>query len=141
MNKPRWARAIPLTAITAAGAVAAAVMGGGYALASSSQAAFVPRVATYTDTLHFLVGGNVSVAAGSSGVNATKCPSGSYPVGGGPSSSSALWMLQFSDADRSSSTVAQPNEWTVGLFNDSSTTQFFKVFVVCSTAQKVTSNY
>src|SRR5215470_12746056 len=99
MNKPRWVRAIPLTAITAAGAVAAAVMGGGYALAaSSSHAAGVPRVATYTDSLHFLVGSNVSVAAGTSGVNATKCPSGSYPVGGGPSSSSALWLLQFSDA-------------------------------------------
>jgi hypothetical protein len=97
-------------------------------------------VDTYSATLRYLVGNNVAVAADSEGQNATKCPSGMYPVGGGPSSPSALWTLQFSNADAA---VAGnlPNEWHVGLFNGTGSTQVFKVFVVCSTAQKVSSSY
>jgi hypothetical protein len=97
-------------------------------------------VDTYSATLRYLVGNNVAVAADSAGQNATKCPSGMYPVGGGPRSPSALWTLQFSNADAA---VAGnlPNEWHVGLFNDTGSTQVFKVFVVCSTAQKVSSSY
>jgi hypothetical protein len=141
MNKPRWVYAIPLTAIGAAAVVAAAVMGGGYALASSNNhAATVHRVDTYTDTLRYLVGTNVAVPADSAGQNATKCPSGMFPVGGGPSSPSTMWTLQFSNAD-AAPPATKPNEWHVGLFNNTTSTQFFKVFVVCSTAQKVTSNY
>jgi hypothetical protein len=88
--------------------------------------------------LHYLVGGNVSVPANSAGSNAEKCPTGTYPVGGGPSSPNAVWLIQWSDPDRSSPTLAHPNEWTVGLFNTSSSAAVFKVFVVCSTASSVT---
>jgi hypothetical protein len=132
---------IRLAAIGAAAVVATAVMGGGYALASSSHhAANGPRVDTYRATLRYLAGSNVSVPADSEGQNATQCPSGMYPVGGGPSSPSALWTVQYSNADAA---VAGnlPNEWHVSLFNNSSSAQVFKVFVVCSTAQKVSSNY
>jgi hypothetical protein len=98
------------------------------------------RVDTYKATLRYLVGNNVSVPADSAGQNATRCPSGMYPVGGGPSSPSTLWTLQFSNADAA---VAgnRPTEWHVSLFNNSSSAQVFKVFVVCSTAQKVSSSY
>ncbi len=133
--------AMRLTTLGAAVVAATAVMGGGYALASSNtHAPNAPRVDTYKATLRYLVGSNVSVAAGSAGQNATQCPSGMYPVGGGPSSPSALWTLAFSNADAA---VAGnlPNEWHVGMFNNSGSTQVFKVFVVCSTAQKVTSSY
>jgi hypothetical protein len=133
--------AIRLTTISAAVVVATAVMGGGYALASSNNhATNAPRVDTYKATLRYLVGNNVSVPADSVGQNATKCPSGMYPVGGGPSSPSTMWTLQFSNADAAVSGNL-PNEWHVGLFNNTSSTQVFKVFVVCSTAQKVSSNY
>ena len=88
MNKPRMVRAIPLTAISAAVVVAAAVMSGGYALASSDNHA--PAVHTAigeVDALRYLVGTNVLVPANSAGSTATKCPTGMYPVGGGPSMS------------------------------------------------------
>jgi hypothetical protein len=133
--------AIRLTTISAAVVVATAVMGGGYALAANNtHATNTHRVDTFTATLRYLVGNNVSVPADSAGQNATKCPSGMHPVGGGPSSPSALWTLQFSNPDAA---VAGnlPNEWHVGLFNNTGSAQVFKVFVVCSTAQKVSSNY
>lgn len=96
---------------------------------------------TYVASLRYIVGTNVVVPANSAGSNATKCPTGMYPVGGGPSSPSPAWTLQWSDPDRSSPSLAHPDEWTVGLFNNSSSPQVLKVFVVCSTAQKVTGNY
>ena len=133
--------AIRLTTIGAAVVVATAVMGGGYALASSSNhATNAPRVDTYRATLRYIDGTDVSVPADSEGQNATKCPSGMYPIGGGPSSPSALWTLQYSNAG---ATVQgdRPNAWFVSLFNNTGSTQVFKVFVVCSTAQKVSSNY
>jgi hypothetical protein len=133
--------AIRLTTISAAVVAATAVMGGGYALASSNNhGTNAPRVGTFTATLRYLVGNNVSVPADSAGQNATKCPSGMFPVGGGPSSPSTMWMLQFSNADNAIPGKL-PNEWHVGLFNNTGSAQVFKVFVVCSTAQKVSSNY
>jgi hypothetical protein len=87
--------------------------------------------------LHYLVGGNVVVPANSAGSNATKCPTGTYPIGGGPSSPNAVWEIQWSDPAPSTGT-GHPNEWTVGLFNNSGSSSVFKVFVVCSTASSVT---
>lgn len=108
---------------------------------AKNHAAAAPAVGTYVATLRYIEGTNVVVPANSAGSNATKCPKGMYPVGGGPSSPSPAWTLQWSDPDRSSPSLAHPNEWTVGLFNNSSSPQVLKVFVVCSTAQKVTGNY
>jgi hypothetical protein len=99
------------------------------------------RALIYSANLRYIVGSDVAVPANSAGSAATQCPTGMYPIGGGPSSSSSAWTLQWSDPDRSSSSLAHPNEWTVGLFNTSSSAQLLKVFVVCSTAQKVTQNY
>lgn len=130
-----------LTTIGAAVVAATAVMGGGYALASSNNhPTNAPRVDTYKATLRYIDGTSIAVPADSEGQTSTQCPSGMYPVGGGPSSPSALWTLQYSNADAS---VAGnlPNEWHVSLFNNTSSTQYFKVVVVCSTAQKVSSNY
>ena len=110
--------------------------------ASSNRAAMtVHRSSAYSATLRYIDGTNVTVPVGAVGQNATKCPRGMYPIGGGPSSPSALWTLHWSDPDRSAPSVPHPDEWTVSLRNDSNSAQVFKVFVVCSTAQKVTSNY
>jgi hypothetical protein len=49
--------------------------------------------------------------------------------------------MHWSDPDRSTPAASHPNEWTVSMLNNSSSTQVFKVFVVCSSAQKVTGNY
>jgi hypothetical protein len=114
---------------------------GASAPASTRNHAATGRALTFTATLRYIEGTNVVVPANSAGSNATQCPTGMYPIGGGPSSPSALWTLQWSDPDRSSPSLAHPNEWTVGLFNTSSSPQVLKVFVVCSTAQKVTQNY
>ena len=133
-------------AFGAAGVLAASLtaamtpaLGASASASTKSHAAAAPN--TYVATLRYIVGSNVVVAANSAGSNATQCPAGMYPVGGGPSSSSSAWTLQWSDPDRSSPSLAHPNEWTVGLFNTSSSPQLLKVFVVCSTAQKVTQNY
>lgn len=133
MNKPRLTRAIPLLAISAA---AVAVAGGGHASAASHHT----TVGT-GGTLHFIEGTSVSVPAGTVGSAATKCPSGTYPVGGGPSSPNAQWTMQWSDPDRSTPTAAHPNEWTVGMLNNTSASQALKVYAVCSTAASVTGNY
>lgn len=139
MNTSRRTRMIRHTGIAAALAVAMAVTGGGYAIASSNSTG---RTASGdNDSLRYLVGSNVAVAADSAGSNATMCPKGMYPVGGGPSSSQAVWEIQWSDPDRSTPTAAHPNEWTVGLFNNSGSAADFKVFVVCSTATSVSGNY
>lgn len=116
-------------------------LGAGAPAPAKNHAATTRAPSAYSASLRYIVGQNVFVAANSAGQNATKCPKGMYPIGGGPSSSSSAWTLQWSDADRSAPSVAHPNQWTVGLFNTSGSQQFFKVFVVCSTAQKVSSNY
>jgi hypothetical protein len=139
MNKPRRTHLPRGTAIAAALAVATVVTGGGYAIASSNSTGHTAT--TDHDSLRYLVGSNVVVPADSVGQNAMKCPRGMYPVGGGPSSSHAVWEIQWSDADRSSPAKAHPNEWTVGLFNNSNSPAAFKVFVVCSTASSVSGNF
>ena len=139
MNTSRRTRVIRHAGIAAALAAAMAVTGGGYAIASSHGTG--RTTSGDNDSLRYLVGSNVVVPAGSAGSNATKCPKGMYPVGGGPSSSQAVWEIQWSDPDRSTSTAAHPNEWTVGLFNNSGSPAAFKVFVVCSTASSVSGNY
>jgi hypothetical protein len=139
MRKAGRGRLTQRTAIAAVAALAAVISGGGYALASTNSSGKSPD--TSGDSLRYLVGSNVSVAAHSTASNATECPSGMYPVGGGPSSSHAVWEIQWSDADRSAPTVAHPNEWTVSLYNNSNSAAAFKVFVVCSTASSVSGNY
>lgn len=141
-NKPRRVRSIQLTAASAAAVMAAAVMSGGYALASSSAHPATTHPATSGGpALRYIDGTDVSVPAFSVGMNATKCPRGMYPIGGGPSSPSARWLVHWSDPDRSTPSAAHPNEWTVSMYNDTDSTQVLKVFVVCSTATSVTGNY
>ena len=139
MRKPALGRLTWRTAIAAAAALAAAVTGGGYALASTNSSGQAANITSAS--LRYLVGSNVFVAAHSTASNATKCPSGMYPVGGGPSSSHAVWEIQWSDADHSTPAAAHPDEWTVSLYNNSNSTAAFKVFVVCSTASSVSGNY
>jgi hypothetical protein len=126
--------AILTAAMTPALGASARAAGGNHAPAAHPASA-------YSASLRYIDGTNVSVAAGAVGQNATKCPSGMYPIGGGPSSPSAFWTLHWTDPDRSTPSAPHPDDWTVSLRNDSDSTQVFKVFVVCSTAQKVTSNY
>lgn len=126
--------AILATAITPAFGVSALA-------ASTNHAATAYPASSRVATLRYIEGKNVVVPADSAGSIATRCPRGMYPIGGGSSSPSALWTLQWSDPDRSKPSVSHPNEWAVGMFNNSGSPQYFKVFVVCSTAQKVTSNY
>src|SRR5579863_5120518 len=52
-------------------------------------------------TLRYIDGTDVTVGPNAVGENATKCPRGMYPIGGGPSSPSALWTMHWSDPDRS----------------------------------------
>jgi hypothetical protein len=139
MSKPGRGRLTRRTAIAGAAALAAVVTGGGYALASTNSSGQAPS--TNGVSLRYLVGSNVIAAAHSTASNATECPAGMYPVGGGPSSSHAVWEIQWSDADRSTPAVAHPNEWTVSLYNNSNSAAAFKVFVVCSTASSVSGNY
>ena len=132
MNKIGHARLARRTVIATACAAAALVAGSGFAFASTNGGASPAN--PQNDALRYLVGGNVFVPAHSVASNATKCPKGMYPIGGGPSSSHAVWETQWSDADRSTPLAAHPNEWTVGLLNNSGSTAAFKVFVVCSSA-------
>jgi|HubBroStandDraft_1064217.scaffolds.fasta_scaffold378742_2 hypothetical protein len=139
MNKSRSTRMIRRTEIAAVLAAAIVASGGGYAVASSHGTG---RTASRDhDSLRYLVGSDVLVPADSAGSNATKCPKGMYPVGGGPSSPEAVWQIQWSNADRSTASARHPNEWAVSLFNDSNNSAVFKVFVVCSSANSVSSNY
>ena len=139
MRKPGRGRLTRRTAFAAVAALAAVIMGGGYALASTNSSGQTPNASG--GSLRYLVGSNVSVAGHSTASNATVCPPGMYPVGGGPSSSHAVWETQWSDADRSTPAAAHPNEWTVSLYNNSNSVAAFKVFVVCSTASSVSGNY
>jgi hypothetical protein len=128
------------TAVTSTVIVAATIAGGGYALASSDGAGHT-AARTDRDALRYIVGPVVLVGADSLGTNAAKCPKGTFPVGGGPSSSKSVWLVQWSDPDRSSKSAAHPNEWTVGMFNTSGSTADLKVFVVCASANSVKGNY
>jgi hypothetical protein len=139
MRTPGRGRLTRRTAIAAAAALAAVVSGGGYALASTNSSDQTPT--TNGVSLRYIVGSIVIAAAHSAASNATKCPTGMYPVGGGPSSSRTVWEIQWSDPDRSTPAEAHPNEWTVSLYNTSNSTAAFKVFVVCSTASSVSENY
>jgi hypothetical protein len=148
VNNPLRASLTQRTATAAALSVAAVLSGGGYALASGHGTGPTAKPGNGSANssvkaarLDYLVGGNVTVPADSAGSNATTCPAGMYPVGGGPSSSKAVWEIQWSDPDRSTPSAAHPNEWAVGLFNNSSSAAAFKVFVVCATASSVSGNY
>lgn len=87
MKRPGGGRLARRTVIAAA-ALAAVVAGGGYALASPNSSGQTPS--STGDSLRYLVGSNVTVASHSTASNATECPSGTYSVGGEPSSSHAV---------------------------------------------------
>ena len=139
MDKIGYPHLARRTVITATCAAAALVACSGFAFAATNGAGSPAN--PQNDALRYLVGTNVFVGAHSVGWNATKCPKGLYPVGGGPSSSHAVWETQWSDADRSTPTASHPDEWTVSLLNNSDSTAAFKVFVVCSSASTVSGNY
>ena len=139
MNKIGHIRLARRTVIAATCAAAALVAGSGFAFAATNGAGSPAN--PQNDALRYIVGPNVYVGPHSVASNATKCPKGLYPVGGGPSSSHAVWETQWSDADRSTPMVSHPDEWTVSLLNDSDSTAAFKVFVVCSSASTVSGNY
>ena len=139
MRIPGRGRLTRRTATATAAALAVVVAGGGYALASTGASGPAPRYDS--PSLIYRVGHNVSVGPHMSSSNAELCPLGTYPIGGGPSSARAVWELQWSDADRSYLGALHPNEWTVGLYNNSGSYAAFKVFVVCSTARSVGGNY
>ena len=139
MRKPGHGRLTRRTAIAAATAIAAVVAGGGYALASTDGNA--PAQGNNGPNLLYLVGKTVTVLPNSTGQSATVCPLNTYPVGGGPSSSRDQWELQWSNASRSDRRARQPDEWSVRLYNNSNQRGEFRVYVVCSTAGSVASNY
>jgi hypothetical protein len=139
MNKIGHARLARRTVIAATCAAAALVACSGFAFAASNGAGSPAN--PENDALRYIVGPNVYVAPHSVASNATECPKGLYPVGGGPSSSHAVWETQWSDADRSTPAASHPDEWTVSLLNNSDSTAAFKVFVVCSSASTVSGNY
>ena len=146
MRNPGHGRLTRRTAIATAAALSVVVAAGGYALASTNAPAPGPGPGPGPGggngtSLTYLVGANVDVAPHMTGQNATMCPRGMYPVGGGPSSSHADWEIQWSDADRSNRRAQQPDEWTVSLLNNGNARAQFKVYVVCSTAGSVNSNY
>jgi hypothetical protein len=76
----------------------------------------------------------------STGQNSASCPRDMYPVGGGLSSFRGNWEIQWSYADSSSRRARHPDEWTVGLYNDSNSRADFRVFVVCETANSGNGN-
>jgi hypothetical protein len=138
MRKPGESRLTRRAAIPVAAALAVVVAGGGYALASTNGN--MPA-ANNGPTILFLVGKTVIVAPRATGQNATTCPTNTYPVGGGPSSSRDQWKLQWSNASRSDRRARQPDEWSVRLYNDSDQQAEFRVYVACSSAGSVGSNY
>lgn len=128
-------------AIIVAAAIGLLAGGGAFAVASTKGNLSRSGGSTLTCcTLHYAVGSAHTVPAMSSGSAATKCPTGEYPIGGGPSSPNAL-SIQWSDPDRSSSSAKFPNEWTVGVFNSNSFATTIKAFVVCMPASSVSSTY
>jgi len=139
MRKPGHGRLTRRTAIAATASLAAVVAGGGYALASTEGNE--PAANNNGPSLLYLVGRTVTVPPNSTGENSTACPVNTYPVGGGPSSSRDQWELQWSNASRSNRRARQPDEWSVRLYNNSGQRAEFRVYVVCSTAGSVGSNY
>lgn len=129
---------VGLVAVIAAAAVGLLAGGGAFAVASPSR--HVARRSGFSLDLKYVVGSASSVSADSAGTAATKCPTGTHPIGGGPSSPNGL-EIRWSDPDRSSSKAKYPNEWTVGVVNTNSFATSLKVFVVCSNASNVSSNY
>jgi hypothetical protein len=138
MRKPGHGRLTRRTAIAAAAAVAAVVAGGGYALASTDGNA--PAQGGNGPSFQYITGSRVSVDSRSTGQDAATCPRRMYPVGGGFSSSRGRWEIQWSYADSSNRRGRNPDEWTVGLFNDSNSRADFRVFVVCSTGSSDNGN-
>jgi hypothetical protein len=139
MRNPGHGRLTRRTITATAAALAAVVAGGGYALASTHGN--VPTQGNNGPNLLYLVGKTVIVPPNSTGQSATTCPLNTYPVGGGPSSSRDQWELQWSNASRSNRRAPQPDEWSVRLYNNSNQRGEFRVYVVCSTAGSVASNY
>ena len=139
MRKPEKGRLTRRTITVTAAALAVIAAGGGYALASTNGNG--PAANNNGPNLLYLVGKTVNVPPNSTGENATTCPTNMYPVGGGPSSSRDQWELQWSNASRSNRRVRQPDEWSVRLYNNSNQRADFRVYVVCSTAGSVASNY
>jgi hypothetical protein len=139
MRKPGESRLTRRAVIPAAAALVVVVAGGGYALASTNGNG--PAANNNGPNLLYLVGKTVIVAPHATGQNATACPTNTYPVGGGPSSSRDQWEIQWSNAGRSNQRARQPDEWTVRLYNNSDQRAEFRVYVVCSTAGSVGSNY
>jgi hypothetical protein len=139
MRKPGESRLTRRAAIPAAAALAVVVAGGGYALASTNASG--PAANNNGPNLLYLVGKTVTVSPRATGENATTCPVNMYPVGGGPSSSRDQWELQWSNASRSTRRARQPDEWSVRLYNNSDQRAEFRVYVVCSNAGSVASNY
>ena len=139
MRKPGNGRLTRRTITVTAAALAVIVAGGGYALASTNGNG--PAANNNGPNLLYLVGKTVTVPPNSTGESATTCPTNMYPVGGGPSSSRDQWELQWSNASRSNRRVRQPDEWSVRLYNNSNQRADFRVYVVCSTAGSVASNY
>ena len=89
MNKIGHVRLARRTVIAATCAAAALVACSGFAFAATNGAGSPEN--PQNDALRYIVGPNVYVAPYSVASNATKCPKGLYPVGGGPSSSHAVW--------------------------------------------------
>ena len=139
MRKPGNGRLTRRTITATAAALAVVIAGGGYALASTDGNG--PAASNNGPTLLYLVGKTVIVPPNSTGQSATECPVNTYPVGGGPSSSRDQWELQWSNAGRSDRRARQPDDWTVRLYNNSNQSADFRVYVVCSTAGSVASNY
>lgn len=90
MNKIGHTRLARRTVIAAVCAAAALVGGSGFAFAATNGAGSPAN--PENDALRYIVGPNVFVGAHSVASNATKCPKD--PVGGGPSSSRAVWETQ-----------------------------------------------
>ena len=96
--------------------MAAVVAGGGYALASTGGNE--PARGNNGPSYLYLMGSSTTVGPHSNGQNATTCPRDTYPVGGGMNSSRGNWETEWSYADSSGRRSRQPDEWTVGLYND-----------------------
>lgn len=138
MRNPGHSRLTWRGAIAAAAAIAAVVAGGGYALASTNSNA--PAQGNNGPSFQYITGPSVTVGSRSTGQNAATCPRDMYPTGGGMISFRGVWETQWSYADSSNRRSRHPDEWTVGLYNDSNSRADFRVFVVCSTGSSDNGN-
>ncbi len=121
-------------------ATAAGLLAGGGAFAAASPSRHLAKHHGFSLKLRYIQGSGTTVPANSSGSAAAQCPSGMYPIGGGPSSSNNF-DLNWSDADRSSPSATYPDEWTVGITNPNGFSIPLKAYVVCANASKVSSTY